>query len=703
MAPTRRRNWSHVLLIALITCGITGASYLAYKLGYYRTADYLFYDLRMHWRGPLQPSGDVVLVLMDDTSARELGRRKGSWSRAHLADALENLCRARAEIIGLDMIFASPDPDSEVDQRLAQIIYDCNNVVLARILSGPGTAEVTPLPALQNAMIGDGYIDFDLDQDGVLRRIRFLNAKPHAGGGIQLLPAFSLELARTYRNVDFTFDFSRDDRITMGNEGEQQLWLPYPELLINYIGTYRELPTLSFADVVRDRFPSESVAGKVVLIGSSLVLQKDFLTTPVSRFHRSPKTYEEQFGEILELVESRKDVGVSIHANAVETILGQRFLVALPENWTIALAVFSGLFGLLFYIPRLRLAWSGAILAVTLVCIVAMGYLIFRYLQLSADVTQSLIIISGQFVAGVAYQRRLAKARAAFVQNLFGKYVSPDVVRNLVEGRTELSLEGHRCELTVLFSDLRGFTSLSEQLDARQTGVLLNQYFNTVIPAVFDHGGTIDKLMGDAIMAFFGAPVRFEDHANRAAAAALAMLESLQGFRNSGIPGADRLFVGVGINTGTVILGNLGSDQFMDYTVIGDAVNLGSRLEGLNKVYGTEIIVSDTSAQQLDERLLLRELDLVQVKGKETAVRIYELLGYTERVDARRRRAAELFEAGLALYREQRWGDAGLAFEKTLRQSPNDRAARLYLERIEEHKNADLPDGWAGVTVFDHK
>jgi len=696
-----RRAQLPVALLA--SCLVTGGGWMLHRLGLFQASDHLIYDLRQVWRGPLEPTGDLVLVLMNEASSVELQRRKGTWSRAQLAQALDNLCVAGAEIIGLDLVFAAPDPDPQTDLRLAKAMEDCNNLVLARVLSNPGTGEIEPLPLFQDVMIGDGFIDMHLDDDQVLRRMRFLSATPYAGGGVELLPSFALELARSYLNIEFDFDLSRPDAMVMGTQGGRQLRLPYPELLIDYAGKQEVFRRLSYADVVKGRFERQVVHGKLVLVGSSLFLQKDFFVTPLSRFRRAEPVASAGLGETLESVDVRREPGVAVHANAVDAILAQRYIRSLGNGLLILLAVLTGAVGLVFYLPRLALISAAGLLVGFLGGALALSYGAFRYLSLSVDITHVLVIFSGQLVAGLAFQRRLARRKARLVQELFGKYVSPEVVKGLVEDGAGISLEGERCELTVLFSDLRGFTALSEQLDPTETAALLNRYFDTMIPIVFDHRGTVDKLMGDAIMAFFGAPIRMQDHAVKAAETALGMVEAMGPLRESGIPGAERLRVGIGISTGSVILGNLGSRRFMDYTVLGDTVNLGSRLEGLNKVYGTRIIVSEPSARQLDDRFLLRELDRVQVKGKETAVAIYELVGLRAEVDEACRGAMALFHQGLCAYRRRDWEDASERFDQALQRLPADEASQLYLERIEQYQEAGLPEGWAGVTAFDHK
>jgi adenylate cyclase len=309
-----------------------------------------------------------------------------------------------------------------------------------------------------------------------------------------------------------------------------------------------------------------------------------------------------------------------------------------------------------------------------------------------------------QFWAGLTLQKSFQKKRTAFITTVFGKYVSPAVVKNLVKGDLSLSMEGQHKELSILFTDLRNFTAISEKLGAQETGRLLNDYFDRMIPLIFEHEGTLDKLMGDAIMAFFGAPLEVPMHPVKAAETALAMLESLDRWQAETT--AEKVFplrVGIGINTGDVTVGNLGSRDFMDYTIIGDAVNLASRLEGLNKVYGTRILLGEKTATTLDERFLLRELDLVRVKGKEVPERIYELMGWRSGAEPSLLSMVAAFSAGLAGFRRQQWSEARGYFGQVRNLFPEDGPAGLYLERIDRFQQQPPPPEWAGITTFTEK
>jgi len=692
-------------IIATALCGlvILGSTVLAYRAGLLARADNFLYDINLAWRGPVATSGQVTLVLMDEESAVRLKRFRGQWSRRRLAAALDNLCTAGAEVIGLDMVMAAPDLDPEVDRRLTDSIARCNNVVLARVSAAQGVEEIAPLESFREAMIGDGFIDVPLDQDGVLRKIRFLNAKPLPEGSLALLPAFALELARVYRNLDFTFDFSGSDYFRLGSPGHQ-LRLPYPDLLINYYGDYTAFPVVSFADAVNNTFDSDLVRGKLLLIGSTLSSQKDFFTTPVSRFRQEAASLAGRFGDMEKGVQGSDEPGVACHAHAVETILDQAFIHPV-SGWPItAFCLLLGLAGLVFYLPRLGMLWEVSILLTVVLLILGGSHLAFLRGPYRVDVAPLLLVFGLQFISGVTLQKSFGRKKTAMITSMFGKYVSAGVVNELIKGDISTTLEGRRAELTMLFSDLRGFTTLSEKLGARDTGLLLNAYFDTMIPLVFKHRGTLDKLMGDAVMAFFGAPLPLPDHPGQAADTALEMIEKLDELKKrTDIPGLDLLNIGIGLNTGEVTVGNLGSNAFMDYTIIGDAVNLASRLEGLNKVYSTNILLSEFTATQLDDRFLVRDLDIVQVKGKETAVTIFELAGRCESVTSEILDGHELFGRGVRAYRRRDWNEAESFFKLVLEKIPADPPTRLYLDRITRLRDNPPGPEWHGITVFDHK
>ncbi len=702
MVSAKRLQRIQIFYSLLLTGIVAAGVILSYSYGLFRISDNYIYDLHIKWRGTQKISDKIVLVLMDEKSGAELNRHKGTWSRRQIGTAIRNLSNAGAEVIGLDMVLSSPDLDPEADLFLAKAMKDSNNVVLSRV-SASHAGEILPLPIFEEEMIGDGFIDVPLDEDEILRKIRFLNAKPLPDGNLQLSPAFSLELARSFYNIDFSLDFSEKDYFQIGSQNDRKLKLPYPELIINYKGNYTLFSLIPYADVVMNRFSDDKVRGKIILLGSSLAAQKDFFSTPFTRFQSPPKSYKEKFGSVVDEVLGVKDPGVSCHAFALETILSGQFIKKMSENKVLLFTVLTGLAGLVFYIPAIGFAGEAVLFCAGIASVIFFSHLIFLQRLLWIDISPFIGIIILQFVAGIMVQKHFDKKKTAFVTGLFGHYVSPGVVDNLIKGDIEATLKGHAQEVSILFSDLRGFTTLSEELGAEDTSRLLNIYFDAMIPVVFKHGGTLDKLMGDAIMAFFGAPVYFPNHSIKAAEASLDMLIALKNLKLSDVRGMDKLNLGIGLNTGTVTIGNLGSNEFMDYTIIGDAVNLASRLEGLNKIYGTNIIAGEFIVKGFGNKFLVRELDIVRVKGKENSVTIFEVAGYAENADTRIVESMNIFHEGLLAYRSRKWERAEELFKKTLELKPSDGPSGLYLQRIEKFRLSPPPDDWNGAAIFESK
>ncbi len=600
-----------------------------YLLGVFKPMDHLLYDLNFRLRGERPVSGKVVLVLMDEKSAVGLHRMR-HWSRMHLAQAITRLRDAGAEIIALDILLSAPDPDSMEDVALAEAITTAGNVVLARVATAPGVGEIASLPLFQEGMIGDGFIDLTPDMDDVLRRVHFFHARPLEDGSLQLVPAFSLEVIRAYYNLQYQLDFSQLNGFSMGVP-PAAIELPYPELAINFRGTYKAFPTISYMNVVMGDFDASQVRGAIVLIGSSLTADKDFFNTPITRM---PSSRDMVLPAGLSLnvqgIYTPRDLGVACHANAIETMLQRDFIRPMERGYVAAGIFLMSVIASLFFMQGLAVWQETGLFFLLLVCIYAMSFFVFSKWSFTIDTAAMSFGVLSQFLASLFIKKIFERRTVHLVGDMFGKYVAPAFVSKLVNGQVEPSLECVKKELTILFTDIRGFTTISERLGPQKTAAFLNYYFGKMIPVVFKYGGTLDKLMGDAIMAFFGAPIEYEDHAQRAVEAGVEMLHVLNEIRSSGIEGTEHLDIGIGIATGDVTLGNLGSEEFLNYTVIGDTVNLASRLEGLNKTYGTHILVSSHTASKL-MGFTVREVGEVLVKGKTTPVKVYELMGKGEK------------------------------------------------------------------------
>jgi adenylate cyclase len=287
---------------------------------------------------------------------------------------------------------------------------------------------------------------------------------------------------------------------------------------------------------------------------------------------------------------------------------------------------------------------------------------------------------------------------------VFQHYLSPEVVNEVLEDPGKLGLRGSIQEVTVFFSDLAGFTSIAEALSPEELTALLNDYLTPMSNIIQEHGGCLDKYEGDLIMSFFGAPVTYEDHARRACFAALENQERLQRLREEfAQAGRPPLYARIGLASGPVRVGNMGSEIRFDYTVMGDTANLASRLEGINKLYATSIMVSETTRKAVGDAVVAREVDMVRVKGKAEPVRIYELLAKAGGLDGPWEQVLELYSSALALYRKRDFTNAASGFEEVLKLRPDDGPTLAMLSRCRVYATSPPPGDWAGVHVATEK
>lgn len=315
---------------------------------------------------------------------------------------------------------------------------------------------------------------------------------------------------------------------------------------------------------------------------------------------------------------------------------------------------------------------------------------LFNIYGLMVDVMPAALAVTvNTLFLGLNEFRQTHKERR-YLKHAFESYVSSDIVRTILENPSALALGGERKELTVMFTDINGFTTVSESLEPEELVSVLNDYLQFITQVILKHEGTLDKYIGDEVMAFFGAPVHFGDHAQKACAAALSLDGRLN--RKQKIPEIVFSGITIGINTGQMIVGNVGSKKRFDYTVIGDTVNLAARLEGLNKTYGTSMIIGENTRRLLPENTFLtREMDYVKVKGKHQAISIYELMEHTkENLES----IVVPFAEGLAAYRQQDWGKGQTVFQSILEKHPTDGPSRVFLERCRFFADNPLPENW---------
>ena len=552
-------------------------------------------------------------------------------------------------------------------------------------------ANIEPLSAaLRNGHGTTGFFNVEPDPDGVVRHSLLVlpYGRSKNFNDWDLYGSLDVQAVRLFMGLpdqQNVLDFS-ETGITALEFGPSLVIRPdaIGRMMINYEGGAATYPYVSIADVVNRKFRPGTFKGKIVLIGASATGIGDLRSTP--------------FGGI-------NYPGVEIHANVIDNILNRYFLYRGANQVAVDIVLI-----LLFGVPLglwLALAQPRSML-LGLLLLVPFGLGVwFAFLH---GWWLNFIIPSGTLVANVGfvamYRALVEEKEKRRVRGAFQQYLSPEVIRRLLEN-PEL-VKPRKTEVTVMFSDIRGFTTISEKLDAQELAALLNDYLTDMTQIVFAHDGTLDKYIGDAVMAFWGAPFEEPGHATKACHAALEMIARLKEMQKKWkAEGKPVLDIGVGLTTGIASVGNMGSALRYGYTALGDTVNLSSRLEGLNKEYATHILLSEaTVAAVVDPLLIFRELDLIRVKGKLQPVTLYELVasrGTPEGDAPDLGERLELFARGRLYYRERSWQDALKIFDQLLQRWPEDGPSLMYRNRCREYFAAGPDANWDGVYVMTHK
>ncbi len=582
------------------------------------------YDLRFVLRGPLVPHPDLVIVAIDEESARHLKTRILEWPRSLHARLIRALHAAGARLVVYDLHFASPSSDSREDQALARVLEAARDasglfqVILPHFLDQTGQ-KIRPLPIFQDRILGEGFSNIVLDEDGILRRLPVLMVTREQGQEEFSLALF-LETARQIVGAEELDPYAERDVLRLGP------WrIPTRQGMmdINFVGGAGSFPIVPFWEVVTGTAPPERFKGKVVFVGNLHPSFRDFHLTPFVR----PRT-EVSVG--VELKRATSTPGVEINASALQTLLAGRFITRWPPLWGLLYLVPVGFWVGLALIRFCHSLIQGLpILGGSLLAIGAGAQWLFSSRGLWVEIVPLFLTVLGTFVVGLVLERSFALAQRREVVRIFGRYVSPQVVKRLVSRPELVELKGRDAHLTILFSDIRGFTSMSETMEPAQVSALLNEYLGAMTRVIFEHGGTLDKFMGDAVMAFWGDPIPQPDHALRAVRAALEMRAKTEELvAEWQRQGRQPIAAGIGINTGRVVVGNLGSSDFIDYTVIGDDVNLACRLEQVARA--GQILLSEATLKEVEGKVTVTALEPVTVKGRAEPVLVYELLGLIE-------------------------------------------------------------------------
>jgi adenylate cyclase len=708
----RRLSAFRVALLA------TFAAALAYlpgsQLGLVQQLEGELLDLRFHARPPQPTSGDIVLVLIDDRSLAEIGR--WPWSRSLMAELVARVAVAGARTIALDLLLAEPEssavPTAELapllqggdalarlpelieqaegDRRLAAEAEAAGNVVLpilfepgqsgvaqpplpafvadaafrvvqedtaAADLAGPPAGErvLAPLPELGRAAAALGHVNAPLDPSGA-QRLEY----PVIRYGADYLPSFSLEVARHHLGVD-----REDGRLLLGQGiALDDRFVPTDEsmrLPINYDRPGR-FPAVSAAAVLGGEADEALFADKIVLIGGTAAGIGKTFVTPFTSF--MPE--------------------IERHATVVDSILRGDFLTRRQASvlGDLVVVVLAGV--LLGWITE-RAGMLGATVAFALVAagLTTANLMAFLHLGLWLNLFLPLTALTLIYLVVLAYSYLIGKRQERTIRGAFEHYLSPDLVDLVCRDPALLRLGGERRELTVLFADIRDSTRLAQRLPPERFAALLNDVLGAMTAVLFARGGMLDRFTGDGFLAIFGAPLPQPDHAQRACLAALDMLRALETVRARWARPDLPIEVGIGINSGPMIIGNMGSKERFAYTVIGDEAHLGARLEAANKDFRTRILISEATVREVQGRIAARELDSVRFRGLAQPVRVFELLGANPLAAGPAERLRR-FEAALAAYRA---GDAATAlrrFEALHAEDPDDFPVAIYLGRCRE-------------------
>ncbi len=558
------------------------------------------------------------------------------WNRSVYAKLLDKLPESA---VAFDIAFSEVSSD---DALLQEAINRHGKVILASEYTFDKGKELTT-PVFQNA--STGYINLQADNDGVVRSVN------------TVIPGNELLFAQTI--------------LTLASK--KTLILSHERLLINSLdrGT---IPSYSFNDILDGRVKPTQ---KIILVGATADNLHDSYLTPVAKQQQMP--------------------GVEIHANIVAMALDNRYLSY--EHWIITICI---IFILSFIFTSLiQRPWYSFLILVSVLLLYSIIAILLFDAGIILDMFYAPVAFVSAYILHLAYLVIVEKRERKRTLDAFSKYVSPKIIGELMKHPEKLKLGGERREITIFFSDIRGFTSVSEKLSPEALVDLLNEYLSAMTDIVIDSDGVIDKYMGDAIMAFWGAPLDEPKHSFLACDASLSMMKKLNELQKKwtteGVPALD---IGIGLNTGHAVIGNMGSNKRFDYTCMGDTINLGSRLEGLNKEYGTHIIIGENTRKAIGSAFVVRELDRVAVKGKKEPITIYELVGRTASDDVKK--VIAFFQEGLRLYRHVEFDKAQLEFTKGFALN-NDATCQIFIDRCKYLIDHPMEKDWNGVWVMKTK
>lgn len=697
--------------------------------------DTLIYDWRFQLLTPSRPEGKtpIVIVDIDESTIKQEG---WPWSRDKFAHLIQQLEKEGVPLVGFDIVFSEPgkNPADELlknaslsestreeltrdrgqfdtDARLAESVS--TSTVLGYFFHADGVKvgalpapllELGPdesrgwrvltlpdytgnLPSVMAHALSAGFVTTRPDRDGVIRRSPFLIMHNNA-----IYTSLSLELARLYLKAPFV------EAKTVRCRGSQtcvesirigERTIPTDEhgaALVPYKGGRESFTYVSAGRVLNGDVPKGILQGAIVIVGTSALGLADLRTTPLQTQYP----------------------GVEVHANLLDAILQssaqQSYFVVRPDWAPGAVFILILVSGLLFAVilPRLEPSYMLLVTIAWFIVLIMGDFAVWKAARM--DMPMAAILLTAFFIAGfnIVFGFLRANHQKREIKAMFGQYVPPAHVEQMLAHPETVSLDGESREMTVLFSDIRSFTTISEGLNAQSLKQMLNRFFTPITQVIFDNNGTIDKYVGDMVMAFWNAPLADDHHAANAITAALHMQRTVDQlkpvFAGMGLPEVN---IGIGINTGFMNVGDMGSEFRRAYTVLGDAVNLGSRLESITKFYGVKILVGETTHAQAPQ-FLYRLVDRIIVKGKTEPITVYEPVSLLTDASESRRQRVDRYNEAVGYYFAQQWDASEAILRELSAQDPERHLYRVFLDRIAElRKHPELTMSWSGV--YEHK
>ena len=688
------KRWGKAFLFTIASIFIVLCLHL---LGFLQTLELKTYDMRFKIRGEITQdvNSPIIIVKIDDQTFSSL-KERWPFTRSYYVEAIENLNQAGAKLIIFDIEFSENASEVE-DRRLADAIARYGNVIVAnKFVHELNRHEaynryfLPPISSILKKGVRHGSVDIIHDNDGFLRR--YMLFQSHMD---QSYFPIAIEILKyLYGLNDTDIDIANPRSVKIGDHIIRKY--TYNTMLINYFGSTEYFLQYSFSNILDDK---------------SFDLP-DIEDTDIFEIHKQANTFKDKIVLIGVTAEEFRDTeftpffsywnrvkmpGVMIHAHALNTILYNRYVKTTPILLTILLMIMLAIVATV--LSKYVRPFHGLGIVVLIIFLIGLvAIILFSFWDIWLSVVMPVLGFLLSYGLNTLEQVLMEQHEKRIYRKTFEQYVTPTIVEAMLDSGDLPKFGGERRILTILFSDIRSFTNFSEKYQPEVVVNYLSMYLTKMVDIIFQHDGTLDKFVGDEIMALYGAPYYYENHAERACLTALDMIAELRYLQKRwSQEQKDYFHIGIGVNTGRVIVGNLGSHQLFDYTVIGDEVNIGARLEGANKYYATTILISESTYQEVAEKVIARRLDKVRVQGKLIPISIYELRGILSIPSIEQDLIVDAFEEGRELFESRHYYKALKKFRLILRYFPSDGPSRLYVQRCLNFMQKPPADDWDGV------